>query len=249
MHTAISGAALLALSGLATAWVWLVAPALMAGESLAAAGKQIAEGGTFPLEILEPLVAPGRPLALGSPCIGAALQGKQWIALKLADLADQEGNDLARIDASLDQLERTVRTTLACSPHDGFAWLMLYWAHGRRTGFNGKPLDFLAMTYAVAPREGALALYRNPKAILAFGRLPPALQGLVADEWRLLVQARAYETAAAGLTQIDEDGRERLLAQREGIDAMVWAEFALYLYRKGSDLVLPDTKQPQRPWR
>jgi len=245
----MSGTALLALAGLGMAWVWLVAPAFIEGESLAAAGKQIAEGGNFSLEILEPLVAAERPFVLNSPCIGPALQGKQWIALKLADLADQEGNNVTRIDANLEQLERNVRTTLACSPYDGFAWLMLYWAHGRRTGFNGEPLDFLAMSYAVAPREGALALYRNPKAILAFGLLPPALQALVVDEWRLLVQARAYETAAAGLTQIDEDGRERLLAQRDGIDAIVWAEFALYLYRKGSDLVLPDTKQPQRPWR
>lgn len=241
---------LLSLAALGAGWAILVAPAQVQGEAIAATGRQIAQGATFQPEVLEPLMAPERAAFLGSPCVPSAQQGRQWIALKLSDLADQDSSNLARIDSSLERLGQTARTALACSPYDGFAWLMLYWSHGRQTGFHGKTLDFLEMSYATAPREGALALYRNPRAILAFRNLPSRLQAQVLDEWRLLVGARLYETAAVGLTQIAEADREQLLAQRDRIDPDIWENFAVYLYRNGSDIVLPGTKPPpQRPWR
>lgn len=240
---------LLALAAFGIGWAVIAGSQSLAKAPVVAVGREMKGGASFLGSRLEALLDSASPTTPDLDCSIAYRRGRLLIAAGLADVTMTTSNDLGAMDRARAQLDAVAREVLRCSPREGYAWLALYWTTAQREGLQGKALDFLAMSYEVAPREGWIAVRRNPQAVKAFHAMPEALRGKLAVEWSELVTAQLYEAAASSLTQ-STAYRPLLFAQRDTIDERKWALLSRFLYAKGSDIMLPGAPlPPQRPWR
>jgi hypothetical protein len=114
------------------------------------------------------------------------------VAAKRADRAREQ----------IDPLRSSLRTALQCSPSDAYLWLVLFSIETIADGFKPAQLDYLRMSYQLAPHEGWVALKRNAVALTMYFDLDPALAQAALDEYAELLQNGLYDEAAAIFTNL-----------------------------------------------
>ena len=93
-------------------------------------------------------------------------------AIRLGVFKDTIGeSDPTLFNLSYDALYLAAQRTLACSPADLFVWLTLFWIDAARHGLTAGNANYLRMSYASAPNEAWIALWRSHLAFNLFNRL------------------------------------------------------------------------------
>ena len=140
------------------------------------------------------------------------------------------------------------KTVLACAPSDSFAWLTLFWADASKRGLTPINLDYLRMSYAFAPNESAIALWRNRIAISLFAKLPQDLADKSIGEFVKLVDTgNLFQEMASLYAVASPDARSRIVTSLKSRDTTTRQIFARELYDRDLDTTLLD--HPLRPWR
>src|SRR5438874_3259723 len=85
------------------------------------------------------------------------------VHLRVAEEAiERRSSEVA--DREVGSTVEKVRFSLSLNPSDSFLWLTLYSVETTRKGFNVSNVSYLDQSYAIAPREGWIALRRNKLA-------------------------------------------------------------------------------------
>jgi hypothetical protein len=171
-------------------------------------------------------------------CRPEALRGAAVVRLRLAEDAMGTG-DREEIDSDLQNLDRTIRSSLSCSPADPFLWMTLSWLDGTREGFNEDQLRFLRLSYALGPNEGWVAARRNRFALSMFERLPPDLADAALNEFARMLDSGFYDDTLALFTGPGWRLRDRLLPRLKDVAERYREAFAGALYRRGYDVEVP----------
>jgi hypothetical protein len=161
------------------------------------------------------------------------------------------GSDQTLFDSSYNALYAAARQTLTCSPADSFVWLTLFWIDAARHGQTADNANYLRMSYAVAPNEAWIALWRSHLAFSLFDRLPADLADHSLEDFvNLLKTRRVYWEMAKMFENTSADGRRRIAERLQTVDLLYRQAFVGALRDKGLDIDLPegDTSEP-RPWR
>ncbi|WP_194463971.1 hypothetical protein [Bradyrhizobium sp. CCBAU 53340] len=116
------------------------------------------------------------------------------IQLRLLSNAFEAG-DAAAMDVRLPNVTDAAKQLIACSPSESIGWLALYWAETRTLGFGPKAISYLTQSYAFAPHEMWVQLFRAPLALRAYGFLPEKLKQQTLDDFVDIVDARQLTTA------------------------------------------------------
>ncbi len=116
------------------------------------------------------------------------------IQLRLLSNAIEAG-DAAAMDLRLPTVTEAAKQLIACSPSESIGWLALYWAEIRTLGFSPNAVSYLTQSYAFAPHEMWVQLFRAPLALRAYGFLPEKLKQQSLDDFEDIVGARQLPTA------------------------------------------------------
>lgn len=116
------------------------------------------------------------------------------IQLRLLSNAIEAG-DAAAMDSRLPNVTDAARQLIACSPSESIGWLALYWAEIRTLGFSPNAISYLTQSYAFAPHEMWVQLFRAPLALRVYGFLPEKLKQQTLDDFDDIVDARQLPTA------------------------------------------------------
>ena len=116
------------------------------------------------------------------------------IRLRLLSNAFEAGN-AAAMDLRLPDVTDAAKRLIACSPAESIGWLALYWAETRTLGFGPSAISYLTQSYALAPHEMWVQLFRAPLALRAYNFLPEKLRQQTLDDFVDIVGARQLPTA------------------------------------------------------
>ena len=116
------------------------------------------------------------------------------IQLRLLSNAVEAG-DAATMDVRLPNVTDAAKQLIACSPTESIGWLALYWAEIRTRGFSPSAISYLTQSYAFAPHEMWVQLFRAPLALRAYGFLPERLKQQTLDDFVDIVGTRQLPTA------------------------------------------------------
>ncbi|MCK1740412.1 hypothetical protein IVA80_05915 [Bradyrhizobium sp. 139] len=170
------------------------------------------------------------------------------IALRVAEEAMQRKNS-EEADREMASAEVKVRAALSLSPTNSFLWLMAYSLEISRSGFQAKSLSYLDQSYATGPQEGWIALRRNRIALAIFPALEHSTQDSVVGEFSGIVDSGFIAEAAANVTGVGWDQRERLLANLGRADIASREAFAKVLARARVDVSVPGVALDERWFR
>jgi hypothetical protein len=160
-------------------------------------------------------------------------------------------SDRTLFESSYDVLRAATQQTLNCSPADSFVWLTLFWIDADRHGLTAMNEKYLRMSYASAPNEGWIALWRSHLSFALFDRLPTDLAEESIDDFLKLVQTRQVHWEMANMFENTSDKWQRRIAERlQTIDVVSRDQFVNVLRSKGLTIAIPDvvTSEP-RPSR
>lgn len=155
---------------------------------------------------------------------------------------DEADRETAAADSDL-------KASLALNPTDSFLWLILYSTETARRGFDPKSIDFLDQSYATGPREGWIALRRNPAALAIFAQLRETIQDGVVAEFAQMVDSEFIEAAAFSFTGAGWTNRERLLASLKSVNIVSRRYLAKQLSKDSVRVNIPGIDDDERPWR
>lgn len=173
------------------------------------------------------------------------------VILRLALLEDviREGSQ-TQVGSSYGALREATVSALACAPSDAFAWLTLFRLDVGRRGLSADNKQYLRLSYALAPNEGWIALWRNKLAFSIFEQLPPDLSDDALDEFVKLVDTgRLYSEMAAIFAKAGLSAKSHIVKHLAKASAIPRALFARKLYDMGLDVEIPNTAIPGlRSW-
>ena len=159
----------------ALTWGALLMPYFWRGAALNRVTAEIVQGHTFALQTL---VQEARLAASedGSAC--DPMRVHDGVILRLAAFEQAIAvSDQSYLGSAHDRLDEATRAALACSPADGFGWLTLFWLEVSKHGYQPTYGNYLRLSYALAPYEGWIALWRSKLALAVLDRLPDDLCG------------------------------------------------------------------------
>jgi hypothetical protein len=154
------------------------------------------------------------------------------------------------IDLAYLPLNDAARTALTCAPTDSFAWLVLFWLDAARHGLRPTNLNYLQMSYALAPNEEWIALWRNRLAMAVFTQLPENLANDAVNEFVGLVNtSQLYQETATIFASAAPAAQKRIVTQLKSAGSVQRQIFARTLYDEGVDVDIPGVAKPTRPWQ
>jgi hypothetical protein len=173
-------------------------------------------------------------------CRPSALHSAAIIRFRIVEQASLDSAGKSIDEPQIESLSDSIRNSLSCSPADPFLWLVLYWAEVTKTGFDARYLNYLRMSYQLAPNEGWVALKRNSFAFVNFERLPGDLVDEAIHEFIRLVRSRQFFVEAADILvgpawRVRDQILPRLIEVPES-DRKI---FAQVLQSKGYDVPIP----------
>jgi hypothetical protein len=160
-------------------------------------------------------------------------------------------SDRSYLGSAYGRLYDATITALACSPADGFAWLTLFWLEVSKHGYQPSYGNYLRMSYALAPYEGWIALWRSRLAIAILDQLPDDLAAQALNEFSDLVETeQLYSESVAIFANAPLATQTRLAGRLKTAKPIPRQLFARMLYDRGSDVaILGVDAKPSRPWR
>ncbi len=186
-------------------------PGFIATNGLQSLADRIVNSEPYQIESLLALKPELAAIEQAPFCRGSDVRSAAIIRFRLAQetlLAGQR----QQIEDDLNALRGSLRSALACAPGDSFLWLAMYWVTLNLDGFGDKPLTYLRMSYQQGPREGWIALKRNPDALAIFDALPPDLQQAATEEYLGIVRSGFFDPAVNILTGPGWHVKDKLLA-------------------------------------
>ena len=162
-----------------------------------------------------------------------------------------EGSDPTLLESSSDALCDAARQTLTCSPADSFVWLTLFWIDAARHGLTAENEKYLRMSFASAPNEAWIALWRSHLTFALFDRLPADLAHDSIDDFVHLLQTRqVYWEMAKIFENTSAVANAVSLSACKAPTPYPVRQFVNVLRDKGLTITIPDavTSEP-RPWR
>lgn len=157
-------------------------------------------------------------------------------------------SDLA--SSALVDLEAAVAAALAEAPANSFLWLANYWVHELRVDMPDDRVEYLRMSYWLAPNDAWVAIKRNPLALATFSSLPAELQERALSEFARTVRSGLFVEAADILIGPGWPIQEKLLSRLAEIKESARRNFAKELKSRGLDgatLTFLENK-PSRPF-
>ncbi|MCK1653208.1 hypothetical protein IVA88_17455 [Bradyrhizobium sp. 149] len=125
-----------------------------------------------------------------------ARQRRNLLLINLRILSNYlESGGVDSLDASLQNVRRSAKQLLACSPSESIAWLALYWVEIRAAGFGPTAVSYLTQSYHFGPHEIWVQLFRAPLALRAYGFLPEDLKRSTRADFDDIIGARLFPTA------------------------------------------------------
>jgi hypothetical protein len=158
--------------------------------------------------------------------------------------------DRKLIDSAYIPLHDAARTALTCAPTDSFAWLVLFWLDAAKHGLQPNNVNYLQMSYALAPNEEWIALWRNRLAMAVFTQLPENLVDDAINEFVGLVNTgQLYQETATIFASAAPAVEKRIVARLKSAGSVQRQIFARTLYDEGLDVDIPGVAKPTRPWQ
>lgn len=226
----------------ALTWSWQASASLRA-ISLERMALKIVRGETYDAQAFD--------AALAQPSDGCLPRLQRAELLLRAGSVDASiaAGALDRIDAEMQALGEAADNLLACSPREGFGWLMRFWTQSRHRGLTAEVLGDLGRSYRFAPREPWISARRNPVAMAIYARLPASLQEAIQAEFREMVGAQLYGSAIETLILAKPDVRRQLLAGLSPLNDNARNGFARALRSGRIEGAVPGLDPlPDRPW-
>lgn len=125
-----------------------------------------------------------------------ARQRRNLLLINLRLLSNHlESGSIDALDASLQNVTRSAKQLIACSPSESIAWLALYWVEIRAAGFGPTAISYLNQSYRFGPHEIWVQLFRAPLALRAYGFLPDDLKRQTRADFDDIIGARLFPTA------------------------------------------------------
>lgn len=233
----------------ALAWGVLLMPYFWRGAALNRVTAEIVQGHTFALRTL---VQEARLAASEDASACDPMRVHDGVMLRLAAFEQAIAvSDQSYLGSAHDRLDEATRAALACSPADGFAWLTLFWLEVSKHGYQPTYGSYLRLSYALAPYEGWIALWRSKLALAVLDRLPDDLSVQALDEFTRLVETeRLYSESMAIFVGVPRETQVRLAEQLKTAKLIARQTFARMLYDRGSDVTIPGVDAtPSRAWR
>lgn len=232
----------------AIAWGALLLPYFWRGAALNHVTAEIVQGQTFAVRTLvqEAQLADGEEASLCDPT-----RLHDAVILRLAALEKATAvSDQSYLGSAYSHLYDATRAALACSPGDGFSWLTLFWLEVSKHGYQPTYGNYLRLSYALAPYEGWIALWRSKLAVAILDQLPDDLSVQALDEFTRLVETeRLYSESMAIFAAAAPAIQVRLAARLKTAKPIPRQAFARMLYDRGSDVSIPGVDAtPSRPW-
>lgn len=241
---------LIGLGTVAVAWAICVLPTFLRDTPINQVAVRIVEGEIYREPALLNLVPVLEEIEQEALCRPVSQRSATIVRLRLLESAIASGDRMS-IDDRLEQLLKSVRISLRCSPADSFLWLILYWADGTRNGFDARHIGYLRLSYELGPNEGWVAVKRNRYALAIFEQLPPDLANQALDEFVGLVRSGFYRDASEILMGAGWRLREKLLPRLANIEEHHRRNFDRELSQRGyRPEETPANRRPEaRPWR
>ncbi|MBR0969965.1 MULTISPECIES: hypothetical protein [Bradyrhizobium] len=155
--------------------------------------ERLSRGENYDNEVLERIAARYDD-ASGAFCDPRQRRNLLLVNLRLLSNHLESGN-VDSLDASLENVTRSAKHLIACSPSESIAWLALYWAEIRAAGFGPTAVSYLTQSYHFGPHEIWVQLFRAPLALRAYSFLPEDLKRQTRADFDDIVGARLFPTA------------------------------------------------------
>jgi hypothetical protein len=241
---------LIGLGVVAVAWAISVLPTFLRDTPINQVAGRIVEGEIYREPVLLSLIPVLEKIERDPLCRPVSQRSATIVRLRLLESAIALGDRMS-IDDRLEQLLKSTRISLRCSPADSFLWLILYWADGSRNGFDARHIGYLRLSYELGPNEGWVAVKRNRYAFAIFEQLPADLANQALDEFVGLVRSGFYRDASEILVGPGWRLRDMLLPRLANIEERHRQNFNWEVsqrgYRPGET---PANLRPEaRPWR
>jgi hypothetical protein len=199
---------------------------------------QIIAGDPFKIETLAQQLPMIDSIKKSTYCRPYALRSAAIIQLRMSEV-EASKNDRQHLNEHLKSLANVIRSSLSCAPADPFLWLALYWVEVTENGFKPDYLKYLRLSYRLGPREGWIALKRNPLAFSAFQQLPPDLGENAINEFVGLLESDLTAQAVEIFIGPAWPERELILSQLTRLADNDRQRFANALSQHGYDLNVP----------
>jgi hypothetical protein len=233
----------------ALAWGGSLLPLFWRQAPLNQVASELLEGHTFKMQSLADEARQIEATEQSSFCNSAGSHDAVVLRLAILNQAIAAKNRKL-IDAAYNALLDSTRRALSCAPADSFAWLTLFWLDAAKRGLQPDNVDYLRLSYALAPNEGWIALPRNRLAMAVFKQLPSDLSSDAIDEFVRLVDAGSlYSETAAIFAGAAPAVQNRIVAQLKSANAVSREYFAIALYERGLDIEIPGVVKATRPWQ
>ena len=180
-------------------------------------------------------------------CRPSVTRSAAIIRLRLLEQRSPESSS-ALSDAQ--DLQASIKKSLACAPSNPFFWTVLYWLSSQTS--SRVPPDYLRLSYKLGPNEGWIALRRNRLAFTLFEKLPKDLQkSAIAEFVRLLnndfepnggLYAAVLDILVGPAWQV----RDQITPYLMNLPRRNRESLVRDLSAKGFDLALPGVKQPEQ---
>ena len=158
--------------------------------------------------------------------------------------------DRKLVDLAYSPLDDAARTALTCAPTNSFAWLVLFWLDAAKHRLQPNNVNYLQMSYALAPNEEWIALWRNRLAMAVFTQLPENLADDAVNEFVGLVNTgQLYQETATIFASAAPAAQKRIVTQLKSAGSVQRQIFARTLYDEGVDVDIPGVAKPTRPWQ
>jgi hypothetical protein len=229
------------------AWGALLLPYFWRGGALNRVTAEIVQGHTFDLQTLVQQAQLAGDVSMCDP-----MRAHDGVILRLAALERAIAvSDQGYLGSAYDRMHEATRTALACSPADGFAWLTLFWLEVSKHGYQPTYANYLRLSYALAPYEGWIAIWRTKLAIAILDQLPSDVSVQALDEFGRLVETeRLYSESMSIFAGAPLGTQIRLAEQLKSAKPIPRQVFARMLYDRGSDVTIPGVDAtPSRAWR
>lgn len=240
--TVCLGLILLAWAGFNLPGFWRTA----APEMIAA---QIVGGRSYPLDTIDRARTDAEAETVLGACRPATTRAVAILNLYQYENAvgDGRSEDAGRL---LESLRGNLRTALHCEPSDGYLWLVLFSMENKANNLTPDHLEYLRMSYRLAPHEGWVALKRNAVALAAFPALDPELVDLSRDEFAALLENGLYEEAATIFGVISATARQSLLERLSRVPIEKRKRFAEVLEGAVPGVSIPSVSlHDDHPWK
>lgn len=169
-----------------------------------------------------------------------------FIKLRVAENSFRTG-DPTVIDRRLNALAETIDRILITTPGDSFFWFARFWLDSARNGLRPAYLQYLRMSYDLAPNEAWIALRRNRFALNIFPVLPGDLAERSTEEFVKFVRWGLVNQAADLAAGPGRSIRPLLYDKLRDLKIEQRRQFARVVYQRELDDVPVPGAAPPRP--